>query len=304
MAIPVAALVLLLLAPSGNSATYQPALRLLRVDWDETPGGSADPTGSVKVRLKSSRGTPPLEFDPELDSLLLSVGGTVLFDSTAPAEGAEIRRNGTGLRVILEDRDGGASFTLRLLRRRNGVVSLSFRGRRLALDGLAASDEGGASVSLRLGEEILGGSATWIRKGSRRWAYRSEPPEVHDLDRFENAPGKPSGIGVVIRSRAEWVGYELGGGLWTSGTVSEPPIAAFGEMAVVVDAVFPSTGYGLRIDEIVEESDRIVVRFTEERPGKDCAVVWMFTTGHDHRVVPYSTKPVTFLGRLEYRDCR
>ncbi len=299
--IAVVSLAVATLAADSQAGRSWLPVRFLRVDWSDPPGAESGASGAVRLRLRLDRWNVPDGFDLAVDPVRLTVGDQVLFDSEASAPGTEVRRGPDGLRARRAGRDGGEAFVLRIDRRPGGPLSLAFHGRRLTLDALTASESDGAFVTLWMDGEGRGSNAFWVRTGPRQWAYRSVPLEVHDPEGFTRWARTGTVAGTVVRTKAEWVQYHLGGPIGSTGRAPDPPVDFGTDMVVLLEGLFPSTGWFLAIDEVVEERDRIVVRFTEGRP---CSGGFAITGIRDMRSFARSAKPVEFLGTLDSPDCR
>jgi len=155
------------------------------------------------------------------------------------------------------------------------------------------------------------------------------PPAADGSANSPNSPNDPNGAGIgvdrpapsaserstsysgfgarrrlVVRDQATW------DSVWTrfSGSVQpvpEPPAVDFATQMVVVASMGQrsSGGFVIAIEAVSENDQGILVRVRESSPGRNCLVTAALTSPATLRIVPASTKPVSFREIVETRNC-
>lgn len=115
----------------------------------------------------------------------------------------------------------------------------------------------------------------------------------------------------IVNTQAEWeqLWRQACGDGSVVGVAAEqpqqPPVVDFARSSVVVSfwGEKPNGGYGVRIQNVTEFSDRTVVDVDRVRAGPGCASIQVITYPHDIVVSAKTTKTAQFQFRDQVQDC-
>lgn len=94
----------------------------------------------------------------------------------------------------------------------------------------------------------------------------------------------------VLTTEEEWIAFFRG-----HAPDAAPPAVDFAtEMVAAVVLPRNTGGYAVTIERVEETPERLVIHYTEERPGPDMIVIQALTQPHYFAALPKRDKPVSF----------